>query len=97
MIFKVKSKIIFNGTVYERGDLIDLPEGSDTRDLFLNKLERVSSLVDVVEDADEDYVLEGTDDEIVEDVEPVEDDEPVNVVEIQANFTKPKPKKAKKK
>lgn len=67
MIFKVKSKIIFNGTVYERGDLIDLPEGSDTRDLFLNKLE------------------------------PVEDDKPVEVVEIQANFTQQKPKKAKKK
>ena len=67
MMFKVKSKIIFNGAVYERGDLIDLPEGADTRDLFLNKLE------------------------------PVEDDGPVNVVEIQANFTKPKPKKAKKK
>ena len=67
MIFKVKSKIIFNGTVYERGDLIDLPEGSDTRDLFLNKLE------------------------------PVEDDKPVEVVEIQANFTQHKSKKAKKK
>lgn len=80
MLFTVKSKIILGSKVYERGDIIDLPEGSETRNLFLNKIDRYE--IRVVEDADEDYVLEGTDDE---------------VVEIQANFTPEKPKKAKKK
>ena len=80
MLFTVNSKVIYNGTVYERGDIIELPEGSETRDLFLNKIERYE--IPVVEDADENYVLEGTDDD---------------VVEIQANFTPEKTKKAKKK
>ena len=84
MFFTVKSRIIFNGTVYESGELIDLPEGSETRDLFLNKIERVDTpMVNVVENTDEDYVLEGTDD--------------TPVVEIQANFTPNKNKKGKKK
>ena len=84
MFFTVNSKIILKGKVYERGELIDLPEGSETRDLFLNKIERVDTpMVNVVENADEDYVLEGTDD--------------TPVVEIQANFTPNKNKKGKKK
>ena len=83
-MYKVKSRIIFNGTVYESGELIDLPEGSETRNLFKNKIERVDTpMVNVVENADEDYVLEGTDD--------------TPVVEIQANFTPHKNKKGKKK
>ena len=82
MLFKIKSKIILEGKVYERGDIIDLPEGSETRNLFVNKIDRHE--IRVVEDANEDYVLEGTD-----------TDTPV--VEIQANFTPEKPKKAKKK
>ena len=84
MLFTVNSKIILKGKVYESGELIDLPEGSETRNLFLNKIERVDTpMVNVVENTDEDYVLEGTDD--------------TPVVEIQANFTPNKNKKGKKK
>ncbi len=38
MRYRVKSKIIYSGEVYEAGGIIDLPAGSETHDLFLNKI-----------------------------------------------------------